>query len=798
MINLNNRRIIHFNWISIIILVLNFTLQADCQNTDCSIVFINQEKEAIDYALIEITNLQSNNKEFKFTDERGQIQISFNDSIRINIVATHLMYEKTEQNLNLYSNDTLVRIVMNENNVLLSEVLITDFKKKTSISSDVMTINIDGSKSLGVNALEIFQNIPGINLNRESLSLIGKPVRVQINGKRINFTNTQLLNFIKGKNAGSIKKIEVQLNPDSKNEADFDGGIINIITENEGDGIQNNIILEVVRRSVHYSNSINGDINIQKGNLNISGNIGHDINNQREQRNSTQKINGNSLMIDDRSIIDGFSKGPNYMANIDYQYKNNLFLGVKLEGFQNSDSTNMMGNSTLIKMIPSTINTVLEDLSNQKVDFINVNLNLKKVFSNSSINFDFDKGRRSADLQNNQTLDSFDINNNLMGTRLINQYNKSSHDLFGMKLDYNKKFGKSNFSTGIQWTYTDLNQSLTETSPFVPNGFLDDMIQFEETIYSTYQDFKTNHFGLDFAAGNRIELTKYQGNINSENITIDSNYVNIFPYVRISKNYRKHYLSLNFRKNIRRPSYRDLIPFKRYTGSFSYFTGNPELLPYFPLTTSFYYSFDNILWVNLSYQRINNKIMEFDQLLENLNIREGIKRNNGNSDNFNFVLGYNKKINKFTMINTTAVYSTGKQVLNLTNAIYDFNFNAISLSFNGIFDLNSKLKLNTSFFYNSDIYYSAEKTLSYWYLDFRLNYSLLNGNGDLFIAVNDVFLRGINRAESIYADIFLSSSNNWDSRKVTAGFSYFFGSNTIKQKRERSPSSNSATINRLP
>lgn len=83
---------------------------------------------------------------------------------------------------------------------------------------------------------DALQNVPGVKVDTEgNISLRGvSEVVIFINGKPSHFDDESRKNYLQQVSAASIERIEVMTNPSARYTTDTDTGVINIITNNEG------------------------------------------------------------------------------------------------------------------------------------------------------------------------------------------------------------------------------------------------------------------------------------------------------------------------------------------------------------------------------------------------------------------------------------------------------------------------------------------------------------------------------------------------------------------------------------
>jgi Outer membrane protein beta-barrel family len=786
---------ISFSTILLVIVLSMFQSSLFGQECSYSIKVMDATNNLLEAAIVEFSNVGGKVLEIGYTDSVGIYTTKKMNADSVFVNVTYLGFENIKKafrcnNLNVET----YTFNMNEEALLINSVTVSELRKYIGREGDNYVMKIGGQNKLGQNLGDILKNAPGMTINEQSISLIGKGVKFEINGKPINYSDQQIQAFLKNKSHKTIDKIEIILDPSSKYASDFDGRVINIITTDIDDGYLVSSYIDATRRSVFYSSSAGIDLSMQKGKFSLLTSVGYDYSKTRERRKYQQNIIFPLLDLTDQSTMDNLYVGPQYTILADYKVSKNYTIGLKLVGYNSDTNTDLDGNSKGLSDGINDFTSYLKDSLRQDNNFNNLNLNQKINFGSGNVNIDVDWGKQKLSGVSGQSLDFYDLNNVYLSRRTIGQNIDNDNEFKALKIDYGQPIGNSTLNIGFGYNATNTVQDINEKSPFVPNNSLVDAIEYNESILGTYQELTTRIYKFDVVLANRYEYTKYDGSIRSNGYAIDSTYGNFFPRAKLSLDVKDHYFSVGVRKSVRRPRFTDFIPFKRYTGSFSYYTGNPGLLAYFPKELSFNYSYRNQLWFNFTYQKASNIVSEYERLVNN--IREGLKVNNGTTQSFSYSTGYGSNLASWLNLNMSFSYINGKRTLALFDENLKFAYNAYTIGFYSNMQL-SKLKVSPNFYYSSDIYNSVAKNLSYWYFNVNFSYPIIQDVSEISLAVNDLFLKGITRSESDYGDINLKSSNNWDSRKVTLTFYYSFGKMDVKGPRSRSGTANQNTINRI-
>lgn len=756
----------------------------------------NEKGEGLDLAAIQISTLH---REWSgYTNDLGLFDANIPKDSMLRIQVSYIGLTTLDKSIEAASIGDTCTLMLTPLPYELDEVVITGLKKIIARENDNFVMLINGSKTMGSNAVEILKNAPGLVYNNDAISIMGKEVLIEIDGKISPMTSNQLSNLLKSKDASSIQKIEIIMNPGSKYPASADKRVINIITNKIYNGYQCSLYGDLTKRSKDFSISIMPSLNISYNKWSCSINGGYDNIRSREIRSYSQLDKTTSVNVFDDNSLKSQNYGPQATATIDYNLTNNMVIGAKFNtyAYQNNG---YLGGSSFAELSSQTIfRGEISDTTIQKGNFSNLNINSKINLprSGSYINLDLDYGTQNNEIDMNQVFFQNDLLSMQQSSRNILQQLNSNNKFQAANLEWGKNIGNTKLSIGFQVNHSSIKQNINEDSPFVPNGISANEIKYNETIVSSFQELGFRLGPFDLLLSNRLERTNYSAYLQSENFKSDSNYINSFPLFKISRSFGKHYFSANYKRQIRRPRFQDFIPFKRYTSAYSYYTGNPSLLPYFPSSGSLYYSFDNFIWINASYQHAKNTVTEYESIISGTNLRQGLRSNIGTSSSLITSIGFNKRVNSNFNFNSSFSYITGYQEARIDDSNIRFNYRAYNFYINASYNIKG-VKIAPNLYYNSDIYYGVAQTLNYWYLNLLISKSMFNDMGDISLSINDLFLKGITRYINDYTNIDLFASNNWDSRRVTLSITYNFGKSDIKYTRNRNNTANQSSFNRL-
>jgi hypothetical protein len=442
------------------------------------------------------------------------------------------------------------------------------------------------------NAYETIEKIPGIFIDQDgNVYLNGlTPAGIQINGRDLKMSASDVAILLKSLPPNAIQKIELIRTPSAKYDASGGGGIVNI----------------VLMKGIKLG--INGSLNSGFG-QGVYGNqfIGFNLNSNNDKLSSyvnAQYSNSDSYSITntDRTItIDSILKqhakavSPNNAINLGYGFgktvKEKWELNYDGRMSQNKFDNTTNSESFLHQVSVNQDNGNLKSFVNNKGvnNFINQSFRAKLKLDTLSGEWINDVSFNFSNSNTDQIYANTVAANNATSGGNGNSVNDRSYFTYQSDIK-KKKFGLM-FESGIKTSvlhfdnhsnYTKTILGITAPDPFTTSSF-----KYTETINAGYLQASKTWGPVVLKVGSRIEQTIMQGHqMQPKDTTFSVNRADAFPYVYLS---RKILMILNYelrgflvyRKTISRPTYDYLNPFARYIDPFLYEMGNPNLKPQF-------------------------------------------------------------------------------------------------------------------------------------------------------------------------------------------------------------------------
>lgn len=775
---------------------------------------IDENGKGLDLVLVAILQISDSSLvKSEYTDEDGSFTFTNVIEGDYYFQGNLLGYTPIKQQLSISKIDTdLEPIRMTQNAQALSEVTI---KAKTPFIErkiDRTIVTPDALLSTaGSSILEMLDQAPGIVVDNDgSISLKGRSgVAVFINDKPSYLSGSELENYLRSLPTGSVKSIEIMVNPPAKYDASGGAGVINIITKrNPLMGFYGNITGSYRRSRYNGSNnSLNLNLNLNKISLysNVYAGFYRSfqdlfINRFYKDENDirTSSFAQNSFNYREGQYING-KVGMDYYATdkttIGFSYKQSSNPGLR-----DVDNTSLVNNAS-DELQQRVVADNVDDTSFKNRLY---NTYIRYMLDSLGSRISFDADYVQYDTRNIQRFNNFvfDPNNVQTFNDRLDGNHPAEIRIIAAKSDYVKPFeGGASLELGIKSALTeteniaDYVRTIGDVSSQDNN--LSNQFLYDEWINAAYANYSTKVGKVSIQGGLRLESTRLNGNQLGNEVRQDSsfsrNYNSLFPTFYISGPIDKaenHTLNFNYGRRINRPYFQDLNPFISPLDRFTFYSGNPNLLPTYSHNLSLSHSFKGRFTTSLNYSKT------VDGINETLEIRDGIyysrPGNIAENQTITLSLEASQEINSWYNFNTYIELGH----LRFDSPLYTQELasrgNYIYTSLNNNFNLGKGWDFFLGGRYQSDILSAQLLIKSYWVANTAIKKRFSEGKGSIKIAVNDIFYsrRGdgiINNLEQTDADW----NSKYDSRNVTCTVSYRFGKSNFKKSKYNSSGSDS-------
>jgi hypothetical protein len=753
---------------------------------------VDGKNQSIAFANISIQMIDSAISKNQVADSNGQVNVMLQLGKLYKFTTSAVGYQIDNRTIK-FENLNSLKIQLKESNGQLKEVVVTSTKPLIRQEDDKSVVDPEPLAAASTNAYETMEKIPGIFIDQDgNIYLNGlSPAGIQINGRELRMSASDMATLLKSLPPSSIQKIELVRTPSAKYDASGGGGVVNI----------------VLKKGIKIG--LNGSVNTGM-NQGVYGNqfLGLTLNNTKDKYNSylNTQYNQNDgysivntdrfLSIDtvlkqtaktltpNRSAYIGFGVGRNWTDRFELNYD------ARVSGQSFVNTTN--NESFLVRNAKQNLSAIGSLVNNDGSNFnlnqsVRSKLKLDSLGGEWTIDFSYNIIRASTDQQYNNSL--------LAGGFVSKGFGDFSNDrdFYTYQTDYKKKWKGVTVETGVKssllYFKNQANYQRELNGKNIKDDFRTSQYTFKEQINAGYLQGSKTWGAVVLKVGTRVEQTIMQGEQKIPSDTSFSlNRTDAFPYVFLSRKLFKisgYELRgyLVYRKTISRPSYEFLNPFPRYIDPFLYETGNPSLRPQFTSNYEANISVDDKpifafgvnetkdIFTNVLYQSTENKQISYRTY-----------------DN----LGKSRE----TYFRGIAVIPPGKAYFavvgaqlnhNVYNGIYEekpivfdkatwtfFTFQSLKLDKLSTFTINGFWRTNgQQQFYELD---------NFGQLNSSLNRQFLNKKLTVTLSMNDIFFTNNNTFTLRQGNIYAVGFRENDTRRFGINIRYNFGVKPKEQK----------------
>jgi len=763
------------------------------QMAPLKLTVVDNKNQAIGFANITIQTIDSAMPQNLVADSNGIASILLTPGKLYKIKTSAIGYQIDNRTIK-FENLKMLKIALKETNDQLKEVVVTSTKPLIRQEDDKSVVDPEPLAAASTNAYETMEKIPGIFIDQDgNIYLNGlSPAGIQINGRELRMSATDMATLLKSLPPSAIQKIELVRTPSAKYDASGGGGVVNIILKKGVKIGLNGSVNTGMNQGVYGNQFIGLTLN------NTTDKYNSYLNTQYNQNDGYSIVNTDRFISTDtvlkqtaktlspnRSAYIGFGLGRNWTDRFELNYD------ARLSGQSFINNTN---NESILQKISTkqSLSTIASLVNNDGSNF-NLNQSVRSKFKLDSLG-----GEWTIDISYNLIKSSTDqfYNNTFLAGGLASKGAgdfSNDRDFYTYQTDYKKKWKGVTVETGVKSSLLYFNNQANYQKELngknIKDEFRTSQYTFKEQINAGYIQGSKTWGAVVLKVGTRVEQTIMQGNQKIPSDTSFSlNRTDAFPYVFLS---RKLFIIagyelrgyLVYRKTISRPSYEFLNPFPRYIDPFLYESGNPSLKPQFTSNYEANISVDDKpifafgvnetkdIFTNVLYQSPTNKQVTYRTY-----------------DN----LGKSKE----TYFRGIAVIPPGKAYFavvgaqlnhNVYNGVYEqkpivfdkatwtfFTFQSLKLDKLSTFTINGFWRTNgQQQFYELD---------NFGQLNSSLNRQFLNKKLTVTVSMNDIFFTNKNtftlRQGSIYAKGFREN----DTRRFGINIRYNFGIKPKEQK----------------
>lgn len=659
----------------------------------------------------------------------------------------------------------------------LKEVIVVGSRTVVKQAPDrIVYLTKNDQYAKGLNGLEVLDRIPRVSVVNDLITVAGKnSVRFIIDGHLMEISDEAMVVRLKNLQASGIEKIEVLTTPPAKYAAGNNVAYISITSRNESLGTRGNVWGNGNFRE-SFSYLIGGNVSHTTHKVELSADASW---------NDSKGINDLDRIYTFLDYTKTSKRSTNYTNRIlganglfKYKFTDNLNAGIILNYYTNRLSSRLYDVTTDRDMVSKSVNNSPSRPNNALTvtAFSDWMLDTKGKILSLTYNY-FDK--------QTQSFSDVTTSGNDEDKRLTNTGDNKYH-IHSAKLDAVLPFKSFRIEAGIAYTNIVNNTALDvhhqENNSWTLDPQQSNAFDYDENTLAAYVSVEKNFTNSLFGkAGLRYESTRtkeYQ-RVNDEKN--NENYSHFFPTLNLSWNSPKAgRLSFSYSMGITRPNFNDLNPYKYYTTTSDYVSGNPDLQPSIAHNAEINYSFKGMYAV--LYNSTNTDAIGYITRFNADASQYTIPENHINSNKTGLYISYYQDLFKWWNINLGGevfhTYTKSKLVDYKDADDSDWS-GKIELSTSFMLNRQKNLVLDVRFnhyfpYHERMIQYEAMSLLSC-----NVRYTLLNNRLTLTASVSDPFGWNVTKSTALYQDYNVYTRNDIHSHSVSFRISYSFGNNKV-------------------
>lgn len=614
----------------------------------------------------------------------------------------------------------------------------------------------------GLDAIKVLNRIPRVSVENDHVSVAGKTsVRYIVDGHLLEMSDDAITQMLKNLQSSGIEKIELLTTPPARYAASGNAAYISITTRNESLGTRGNLWGSGNIRE-QFSYMAGGSISHTTRKIEISADASW------QAANGLNDLDRKYVFTDHVRTSSRTNRFDNriFSANGLFRYKFSDFLSAgaianfctsRLNSTVHDTTVDNSGTSVSVNRSPALPDNAitLTAFADWKIDSTGKTLSLTYNYFNKDT-------RASSDVI---------TKNDNAPVSYISDDSRNRYHIHSVKFDAMLPLPFMKMETGAAYTSigngTHLNTDIFDYSEHTAAAYL-----------SVERNFTQSFFGK---ISLRYEHTTVRGLQKTGHKRHDHSYGHLFPSLNLSwNNAGAGRLSLSCSMGISRPNFNDLNPFRYYTTTTDYVSGNPDLQPSISSNAEISYSHRGIYAV-----MYNAHIHDAPGYITRFNTdgsQYTIPENCMDSNKTGLYASYSRSLSRWWDIKAGGeifYYHAGSNVSDFRSASDYGCSGKLELNTSWMLNRQKSLILNLHFSHYFPRHDKMARYEAFSLIGCDLRYSLLNKRLNLSVSVNDPFGWNIMRSAARYTDCNVFTRNDTHSHSIAFRASWSFGGNKV-------------------
>lgn len=640
------------------------------------------------------------------------------------LVAKYFGYQSVLVPLEIRSDIRIGAIMMEEESQKLDEVLLTGKQPLIERKADRIVFTVENTVVSEGNAYDILRKSPGVIVSQENLEIRGQRATVYLNNRKVQLSQEEIQEFLKGLSGNMIAAIEVIPNPPASYEAE-DGPILNIqTTSNVVPGYKGSIRGQI-EQAVFPKYSLGTGHYFKGENFSVFAN--YSISPRKEFWRSESQIRFlDALNAPFANWATNYDRTANSWAQqgtliLDYNPSErdlfNLTSNLSIspnKSILNEVDTDMRNGLGQLDSTLQNESTIDEDLINMSFD-LSYERRLKKegayIKGNAHYTY-YELSRQQAGAS-----DYFDASDNFLRNFSFATDARQDINIFTGQLDYFTPLKSGSFESGLKGSVIDSESGIdyfdvnNAQPPF--DIALSDRFAYDEKVFAAYSSLSQQWDSWSLKLGLRAEQTNVEARSETLDVINTQDYLELFPSLYLSKKLGEdHSITFDYSRKLNRPRYSDLNPFRYFLNENDFEEGNPNLVPNFSHNFNLNFNIKDTYFFDV-YYRDNGRYISRITFQDNQNqtlreIRQNVLESTSYGLDFTlatsvtpawYLYWYNSAFYEDETF--LAIESAIERYTNKVTGYYSYLSNSLTLSKDGSWKADASLTYMSGFLFGS-------------------------------------------------------------------------------------------------
>lgn len=674
----------------------------------------------------------------------------------------------------------------------LEEVVVTAQRPKLQRLPDRLVFSVENTVVSQGTSWDILKNTPGVIVNQDQLLIRGQNATVYLNDRKVQLSGQEVQDLLQGLSGTNIKSVEVIANPPASYDAEG-GPILNIVTSKNIVPGYKGSVNGTFTQAVFPKFSMGTSHYYKTDKLNLFAN--YTINPQKEINKTNKGIN----FIDSSDAVFSVwdtdydqtnrSQSQNASFILDYTFDAQNSLNVTSNLLFNLDQEQETVLNTDMGNAQAQLDSTFATRNGSNLDNTNLAFDLTYVHKlkkeGAQIRANGHYTYFNGEMFQRLSTSYFDANGSFLRDFGFDTDSDQEIKIFTGQLDYSTPIGSMSFESGAKLSSITSENTMDffnfNGSSNTVDASQSDRYIYDEDVYAAYMSLVKNWEKWSMKLGVRGELTKAKGNSITLGETNTQDFFEPFPSVYLLYSPSdKHSFAFDYGRNINRPKYNDLNPFRFFYNENDFEEGNPSLRPSFSNNFNFNYTLNSEFYFDV-YYRDNGSNIAYLVFQDNQNqTLVELKQNVLDSKSYGLDFTLSKSIAPaWFMYAYTSLFHEEETFLaeesgnvpytNEVNGVYAYLGNYLTLSKDGTFTGEIAGTYVSKFLFGS--YVSDEQ----FNLTIGLRKTLFDNKVTVSLAAEDILEQYV----PTYRSKYLNQDNFYRRRPETQfirfGFTYNFG-----------------------